>query len=109
MGTNYYLYRRGASGRQHIGKRSVGRAFHFRGYCRCATAKGEEPPELKIYPCSFADWKIYFFDTAYRVEDENGAQIEPAEFVERVEKWRSDEPCGIVDECGDSFSFAEFC
>lgn len=63
MGMNYYLVKKcefcGHEDKMHIGKKSFGWVFYFRGY-----------PDLKI--TSLEDWEKAIFDKFHEVVDEEG-------------------------------------
>jgi hypothetical protein len=115
MGTNFYQrYNVSEDGSEyferHIGKRSGGWEFSFRGY----NGRGGMP---KIR--SWADWKFHLMKEG-KIFDEYGTEYTAPEFIALVEKTKGEKNyytySGFVDSRNDwqdqdgwSFSMMEFC
>ena len=123
MGTNFYQRfsvneETGEYFERHIGKRSGGWEFSFRGY----NGRGGSP---KIR--SWADWKFHLLKEG-KIFDEYGTEHDPPQFIAMVEKTRGEknhhdycEDSGNThmynnwseenwkDQDGWSFSLTEFC
>lgn len=114
MGTNFYhRFNVSEDGSEyferHIGKRSGGWEFSFRGY----DGRGGEP---KIR--SWADWKFHLLKEG-KIFDEYGTEHGPAQFIAMVEKTKGEKnhyvysgfvgPNDWQDQDGWSFSATEFC
>lgn len=79
MGTNYYFQYYTENGRAkdlHIGKKSAGWQFSFRGYCRKSFER-----EIK----SFADWKLLFSSLEGEIFNEYDEKISLKDFLKIVE------------------------
>ena len=124
MGTNYYHRTHICEhcdrfDEHHIGKSSGGWTFGFHG-------EREEDSELNSLGrvvASFDDWKLLFLEEGSKIIDEYGEEISVAEFIQMVEKKKSEtlnhteyckvahpslKPINWLDNEGNSFSEGEF-
>lgn len=104
MGTNYYCYKKNHE-RLHIGKKSGGWVFSFRGH---------DFHDYKIK--SFADWKQYILTHDVEVFNEYYEKVENNDFFKMVEDSLK-EPKNMMDyygsegwsdNCGYSFTYDDF-
>lgn len=103
MGTNYYCYEKNHR-RKHIGKKSGGWKFLFRGY---------DKPDFQIK--SYEAWRNYLLSNPVEIFDEAHEKVEMEDFFKIVddsivEKSHSTEDTqeGWHDQCGYAFFINKF-